>query len=298
MQIRKLARHKINDNKWNQCINQAENSRIYALSWYLDAVTDKQWDALILDDYHAVMPLPYARKFGIKFYTQPIFCQQLGPFWKGNHLKNMMEEFVHAIPKRPYMLSLNAETGRYIHKSHSTFKTNYILPLEKSYQEMIKCMSNNHKRNIKKADKKGLTYNELSISNYIDLKKSSGTQLNKQSWTRLENLLSEAKTHHNLDLRAAFLDEKLVSAVCWLKDGNRLVYLQAASNEMGKKSAAAFGLVDEVLKKHTESNMLIDFEGSENPGVARFYQGFNAKNEAFPLIKSKSMQMIQKWRGR
>ena len=36
------------------------NGFSFALSWYLDASCDN-WDALIADDYTAVMPLPYRK---------------------------------------------------------------------------------------------------------------------------------------------------------------------------------------------------------------------------------------------
>ncbi len=39
-----------------------------------------QWDALVLDDYQAVMPLTWRSKFGIRYLYQPAFTQQTGIF--------------------------------------------------------------------------------------------------------------------------------------------------------------------------------------------------------------------------
>jgi len=296
MKIHQIQRHNICEKQWNHCIENAENPRVYALSWYLDSVTDKQWDALVFNDYQAVMPLPYQRKFAVKIYSQPLFCQQLGPFWKGRLPKGLIEEFINAVPGRFYLLSLNAESARYLSLPGITYKPNYILHPHVDYQKLFKIMSSNHRRNIKKAGKQNLAYQKISSEDYIEFKKVSGTKLSDSSWKRLKALLDIANQKGVLQIRGAFLDNQLISAVCWLDDFNRKVYLQAANNEIGKKASAAFGLVDEMLKQISESQYMIDFEGSTNLGVQRFYHGFAAKNESYPLIVSKPMRFLQKIR--
>ena len=52
--------------KYNDCIENSIQSRIYAFSWYLDIVADN-WDVLVLNDYEAVMPVPFRRKFGVNY---------------------------------------------------------------------------------------------------------------------------------------------------------------------------------------------------------------------------------------
>ncbi len=62
--------------KYNDCIENSIQSRIYAFSWYLDIVADN-WDVLVLNDYEAVMPIFYNTKYGLKYSLQPYFCQQI-----------------------------------------------------------------------------------------------------------------------------------------------------------------------------------------------------------------------------
>jgi hypothetical protein len=70
----------IDRKKWDDCIANSHNSLLYAYAWYLDIVAEN-WDAIVLGDYDAVMPLPYNRKlFGLKQVYQPFFAQQLGVF--------------------------------------------------------------------------------------------------------------------------------------------------------------------------------------------------------------------------
>ena len=60
-QIKYLQHKEIDKAKWDACIEQAPNGLIYSYSWYLDAMS-KHWDALVLKDYEAVMPLTWNKK--------------------------------------------------------------------------------------------------------------------------------------------------------------------------------------------------------------------------------------------
>ena len=73
--------------KWDDCISNSINRKIYSFSWYLDIVANKSWDALILDDYKAVMPLPYRRKLGKEYIYMPYFTQSLGVFFRDNNFR-------------------------------------------------------------------------------------------------------------------------------------------------------------------------------------------------------------------
>ncbi len=77
--IRHLPHSSIDKQKWDACISDSRNRIPYALSWWLDAVCPG-WDALVQDDYLAVMPLTHGHKFGIDYLYQPYFTQQLGIF--------------------------------------------------------------------------------------------------------------------------------------------------------------------------------------------------------------------------
>jgi len=61
--IQYLTNHEIDKVKWDECINSASNGLIYAYSFYLDHMS-KHWDALVLGDYNAVMPLTWNKKYG------------------------------------------------------------------------------------------------------------------------------------------------------------------------------------------------------------------------------------------
>ena len=77
--IQYIKRKNIDVAKYDACIANSIQSRIYAFSWYLDIVADN-WDVLVLDDYKAVMPIPWRKKFGIKYTYTPLRVLELGIF--------------------------------------------------------------------------------------------------------------------------------------------------------------------------------------------------------------------------
>ena len=84
--------------KWDKCIDTASNGLIYAYSFYLDAMA-KHWDALVMNDYEAVMPVTWNKKYGVHYLYQPFLCASLGLF--GKHInREMLSAFLNKIPKR------------------------------------------------------------------------------------------------------------------------------------------------------------------------------------------------------
>ena len=58
MNLQILPSPLIDTTKWDDCISRSANGLIYASSRYLNAMADN-WDGMIIDDYKAVMPLPW-----------------------------------------------------------------------------------------------------------------------------------------------------------------------------------------------------------------------------------------------
>ncbi len=80
--IRYLKRQDLDLNAWDECIRLSPAGLLYARSFFLDAITDGQWDALVMGDYEAVMPLTWNKKYGFTYLYQPNFVPVLGVFAK------------------------------------------------------------------------------------------------------------------------------------------------------------------------------------------------------------------------
>jgi hypothetical protein len=44
-------------------------------------------------------------------------------------------------------------------------------------------------------------------------------------------------------------------------------------------------VIDSILKKYSETDYILDFEGSMIPGIARFFKSFGAKEEEYFSFK-------------
>jgi len=197
----------IDKQKYDDCIATSIQSKIYAFSWYLDAVTET-WDMLILDDYEAVMPLPKSKKYSINYIFQPFWIQHLGIFSKNILTDNVLNEFISNIPKKIKFIDYNINV-----KIQSTSpKINYILPLKNSYENLLKDFSKLRKRSISKANKRGVLlkktekWNELL--NLSKHKLQQGFKITEEASLKFEQLLKIAKKLNKLKIITAYTQDK------------------------------------------------------------------------------------------
>ena len=94
----------------------------------------KHWDALVLNDYEAVLPLTWNKKYGVYYLYQPPFTAHLGVFGK-NLNKELINDFLNTIPvKFKYWdISLNHANYFQLQNFNLHERVNYVLPLQDSY---------------------------------------------------------------------------------------------------------------------------------------------------------------------
>src|SRR5687768_15177930 len=128
-QPRYLRRNEIDDELWNRCIDNASNGLVYAYTFYLDHMS-KQWDALVLGNYEAVMPLTWNRKYGINYLYQPAFVAASGVFGKIFN-ETDTAKFIAAIPRkfRLIEISLNKDNEVDSGMDGVLMRNNYVLNL-------------------------------------------------------------------------------------------------------------------------------------------------------------------------
>src|ERR1043165_10291058 len=136
--IQYLPHHEIEKPKWDQCVREADNGLIYGYSFYLDHMT-LHWDGLVLNDYEAVMPLTWNRKYGIYYLYQPFLCAQLGVFGK-NIDAAASKSFLESVPlKFKYWdICLNHRNILHLKDFNIFLRDNYILDVSPTYDELYK----------------------------------------------------------------------------------------------------------------------------------------------------------------
>jgi len=291
MKINYLKQHEIDCKKWDNCIAGSINGIVYAYSWYLDVVNET-WEALVFGDYETIMPLTYNKKYGISYLYQPPFSQQLGIFSSKNLSEEIVLSFIKSIPKKFSFVEINLNKFNLINPVYSIKvkqNTTYELELIMDYESLFRRYRKNTIRNIRKAIQNKITIvSGLKPNDVIKLINSSG---NKQGFKEkdiniLRRLIVGAGRKKSGQLYGAYTDKNNLCAVGFFVHSNKKVcFILSVANDEAKEAGAMFLLIDEFVKQYASRNMILDFEGSNIEGIARFYAGFGAKPFNYPAIK-------------
>ncbi len=282
--IKYLTRNQIDITKYDNCVLKSINCRVYGYSWYLDTVCD-DWDVLILGDYIAVMPLPKRKKYGINYIYQAPWIQQLGVFSKDKIKQKLIVEFIQHIPKKFKLIDLLLNSGNTFLNSNIKVRINYILSLENNFVS-IKNKYNKNRKRISKTDfsifiidKKGNSEDFLELYKQQELK----FKTHKDGFEKLEKLVGLKNKHTNIWL--VYYDKTIIAGLFWLKDEYRITYLAPISTTFAKQQNIPTFLINELIKEHVNTKVILDFEGSMVKGVANFYKSFGVKKETYYQYK-------------
>ena len=287
--IKHLTRKELDITKYDRCITNACNTRIYAYSWYLDIVCD-DWDVLITENYQVVMPLPKRKKYGINYIYLPPWCQQLGLFSKDDITASLIDQFIAHIPKKFKMIDVFFNSENSVQQKKRKARKNFILSLNRPYKAIYDQFSKGRRSSIKKGSKEGLTIKENYKSEKIIefFKQHKGNELNKDEadYLVLNKLMAKALTMGFAEsLGVVNLDKELIGGAFFLKDQHRVTYLFSAINKEGRDKQAMSFLIDRMIKKYANNELIFDFEGSVIDELASFFKSFGAEQETYFHLK-------------
>ncbi|NTW32124.1 MAG: hypothetical protein HGB12_05805 [Bacteroidetes bacterium] len=297
--INHLLNKEINKIKWDECINNSFNGNIYAYSWYLDIVCP-QWEALVEDDYLRVFPLTAGKKAGICYLFQPPFSQQLGIFSKIKLNEEITEEFISKIPGKFKFAEINLnlfnklDGNKHILKNNLTHELDLISP----YENIYKNYSNNIKRNIKQA-----LNSELSISKKVDItqiieifKNNKGKNiktLGKNDYNILKKIVQICLNNRLAYVWGVFTKKNnLCAGAVFVESNKKVIFLFSATTNEGKANGAMSFLIDKFIKENSQRNLTLDFEGSNNTNLARYYKSFGTKECTYLQYKKNEMHWM------
>ncbi|SNR45809.1 hypothetical protein SAMN06265371_103210 [Lutibacter agarilyticus] len=283
--IHYLKRNQLDIQKYDACVQSAINSRIYAYSWYLDSVADN-WDALILNDYEAVMPLPWRQKYFIKYIYPPAWTQQLGVFSAIKTSEDLVLKFIKAIPRKFKKVTIQFNSENKFQHKNLTERVNYILSLNKPYEEIYKGFNKNRKRVLKKTLKlNSIVDEEISSEEFLDfyLNTQKNYQLGQDQITIIKNLLNS--NNERVCIWGIRESKKLIAGLVWLKEINRITYLLPIATIKAKEKGLPTLLISTLIGQYQNKDLVLDFEGSMIEGVAEFYKSFGRTKEKYIVVK-------------
>ncbi len=286
----------INKVKWDRCIDTAPNGLIYAYSFYLDAMA-KHWDALVLNDYEAVMPLTWNKKYGICYLYQPFLCASLGLFGK-NISGEMLSMFLNKIPSRFKYWDIYLNSGNlYSIQQFNLYKRiNYTLNINNSYATLFNNFRNSYKQIIKKSTLSGSeikqNINVEEITSLAENKLQTISKIKKRDIQNFINLYKSLSTKRKAINYGVYLKDELLASGIFLFSHNRAYYVLAGNKTKGRALGASHLVINSFIKQHAETNMILDFEGSNVKEIAFFFKGFGAQPEEYPGLKLNALPPI------
>lgn len=300
-QIKYISHAEIDKQKWDDCVQHANDGLIYAYSWYLDAMADN-WDALVLNDYETIMPLTWNKKYGIHYLFQPYFCASLGIFSKNEITPAVTEAFLKKIPKRFRYIDiyLNHKNLFPVDGFQLTERLNFILPLNHSYAEIAEQYRTNLKRNIRKAEQSGLVAKQnIPVEEIIALAKETMQRvsaISDEQMDRFKNLFDIAKNKQLAETLGIYNNNnQLLSSAVFLHSHNRWYYILVGNHPNGKTLGASHYLIDRFIAAHAGSDTILDFEGSDIRNLAFFYSSYGATEERYPALRMNRLPKLLKW---
>lgn len=300
--IRHLRNSEIDRSRWDECIDRSPDGLVYATSWYLDRV-HPHWEALVMDDYRAVFPLPAGRKFMIPYVYTPFFVQQLGSYSCTGAVPSLTRSFLEAIPGSFRLVDLNLNRSDRPEAEGFRFarRMNLVLSLSDTYEKIRAAYSENTRRNLKKAGSAGVRVAVSGDSRRLialfRLDRGAGLQrLRGRHYAVLEKLMNDALSEGKGSILEAGTESvPWMAGAFFLYDRRRVIFLFSGNSATGRENAALPAVIDHLVQHEAGKGQVLDFEGSDDPGLARFYAGFGATGQAYWQAYANRLPVPLRW---
>jgi len=287
--IKYLQHGEIDKEKWDGCINLSPQGLVYALSWYLDAV-HPDWEALVENDYETVFPLTSGKKFGINYLYQPFFSQKLGAFSRKPGENIIIDHFLEVLRERFRYVDIKLNrANRIAGKDFQVeMNTNIELDMSENPEAIRNNYSENAIRNLKKFNGENITLNEETDSDLLIgmFRANMGRTLPKIRDIHYSGLkkVMDIAFDKGIGRMLVAKDQKgkFLAGAFFITYRNHAIFLFSANTEEGREKRAMYGIINRFIAENVGEKLILDFEGSNEKNLARFYKGFGGKNFDYP----------------
>ena len=263
MPIRYVFRDHLNELKYNACIKTSKQGLLYGYSWYLDLVCD-HWDVLVLDDYVAVMPVPWRKKYSIKYVYQPLWVLQLGVFTNSGIVDESKFLSVLKSHFKFITLRLNTKNTLRLVTPESRINSFQYLNLKNSYQVLSNNFNRNRKRELKKAVSAGLkeVWGDEPGQLITLFEKNIGIRvkgISQVDYENLSNLIHAVVSRGFGEILSIYDQTQLVASGFFLFHKKTVAELVCATDVKNRTHGGNTFLIDRALSNYQGKYDLFDF---------------------------------------
>jgi GNAT superfamily N-acetyltransferase len=298
----------IKASEWDTFIqNSPQGGPFLYYSWI--SCVQVGWEYLEIRDQEkliARMPIGPKRKLFLSYALQPLFCQHWGLcFIPGVTQQQMEDSFAVILPyleNRFSILSYNFSPNLPVFtglvskgwkmKKRITHWANLELD---PYLEF----SDAARRQVKKSERGGYSIEEkLDNTAFENLVKQNPTLMNSTQLQLFKRLLDgQEQEGRIIQLMGKNTEGEIVAGGIFIPYMERLYYLAGAVSPEHRNSGVMSALLLAAMRKGKAAGLrLFDFEGSMNPGIARFFKGLGGKEKEYICFEYQRYSLPQLWK--
>ncbi|HSG68591.1 MAG TPA: hypothetical protein VK994_07790, partial [Bacteroidales bacterium] len=80
-------------------------------------------------------------------------------------------------------------------------------------------------------------------------------------------------------------NNNLCAGAIFLESNRKSIFIFSGLSETGRDKRAMFYLIDNFIRENANKHLTLDFDGSNDEALARFYAGFGSTRITFPRIR-------------
>lgn len=310
-----------NKNKYNFFCESHPDIPLFSQYWWMEAAcVGKTWDVLIVEksgEIIATMPYLINKKLGFKYILQPQLTQTNGiyicyPIGQSvderlSFEKMVCSEIISQLEKMGISFFLQNFHHTFTNwlpffwKGFSqTTRYTYLIENIKNIEEVLKNFSPAKQRQIRKAQKAGITTDtHLSAEDFYEfhcsvLKQKGEDNLNSKV-VELSIIQNALQKGNGVILATRDHARNLHSALFLVWDKNSAYYLIPATDVRFRASGASTLIVYEAIKYVHEKCLSFDFEGSMSENIENSYKQFGTKQVPYHQIKKSYNLLFKLW---
>lgn len=281
--IRYVQHADIDKRAWDEQLARDPEAQWYGLSATLDAAAPG-WDALIDEEAGQQLAIPWRRKFGIVYTYQPFLIQQLGPYGTGRSPRDTAR-FLAELPARFRYADIYLCGGDADQASPEiafTRCTNLLLSLDAPAEALRAAYSENLRRNLRKATVPEAAFDEAVPVDELLAFLTGSEQFRRwriapRQVAAMERILRSSIDRGEGESWGIRHAGALAAGAFFVRWGGRSIFLKGLTNAQGRELRAMHALIDRYIGRHAGTGLVLDFAGSNDPDLARFYSGFGAQ---------------------
>ena len=276
--------------KYNTCIEKSNQSKVFAFSWYLDIVAEN-WSVLVYKDYNAVMPIPWKKKFFIKYVYPPFWLLELGVFSLDD--KFDIQLFFKALFSKFKFVEtrLNSKNKLNISRKYLKDGQMQVLKLEDDYTSILSNFRKDRKKDLQRAFKNDLTEKWNDNPNYLitlfknNVGKRTSNIIDKD-YDNLQKLISTCIKKRVGEVLSIYdKNNNIVASGFFLKHKKEVTILVSSTDFKNRKNGANTFLIDRAIYKYEKNFDVFNFGGSSMQTVAKYFLSFEAITLSYQQLK-------------